>query len=289
MAKQITIISGKGGTGKTTFTSALAYLTKDKAVFADADVDAPDLHLILHPTILTKEKLFISKKVVRNEDLCTRCNKCGEFCKFNAINAETVFYHKCEGCGLCTKICPEEALTLEPVLSATLYKSTCRFGDFVHAEMVIGEGSSGRIVDAIRKKAKLIAEEKSLDFIIIDGSPGIGCPVIASITGVDLVLVIVEPTLSGIHDLERVLDMAHHFGIPALVCINKYDVNMDNTKKIERFCNEKGIVVVGKLPYDTVMTKAMINQKNIIEFSDGKVSHEIRVMWNKIQEMIEKA
>lgn len=282
MVKQITILSGKGGTGKTTVTSALAFLARDISIFVDADVDAPDLHLILHPDIIEEEELFISKKAVRDFDLCTQCDLCGEKCRYSAINATEFFYHKCEGCGLCTRICPENALKLESVLSAKLFESACRFGNFVHAEMSIGEGSSGRIVDAVRKKTEKIANEKNLDYIIIDGSPGIGCPVIASITGVDLVLIVVEPTLSGIHDLERVLEIADHFKVTAVVCINKYDLNRDNTTKIEQFCDEEGIEIVGKIPFNDIVPKSIIQGKSVFEMSKNAVAFEIDKIWNKI-------
>ncbi|HUU78138.1 MAG TPA: ATP-binding protein [candidate division Zixibacteria bacterium] len=283
MAKEITIISGKGGTGKTTLTAGLAYLLKKKAIFADADVDAPDLHLILHPTIRNLEDLFISKKAIRNDDLCTQCNLCGEKCRYGAITAFDFNYYKCEGCGLCTHICPENALTMEKVLSAKLFQSSSRFGDFVHVEMSIGEGSSGRIVDAVRKRAKRLAEEQNIDYVIIDGSPGIGCPVIASITGVSLVLIVVEPTLSGIHDLERVLEVTQHFKVPAMVCINKYDLNLQNSSQIENFCKSNKITIAGKIPYNDIVPESIIAGKSVFELPENVVSNAIRNIWYEMK------
>ncbi len=288
MVKQITIISGKGGTGKTTVAAGIAYLAKGSAVMADADVDAPDLHLILHPEIISTTDLNISKKVVRNEDLCKKCNLCGEHCQFDAITADTYDRYRCEGCGLCIRVCPEKALTLEAFLSARILISNTRFGSFVHANMEIGEGSSGRIVDTVRKEARKIAEEKNLTYVIVDGSPGIGCPVIASITGVDLALIVVEPTLSGIHDLKRILDVTIHFNVKALVCINKSDLNERITQEIEKFCKENGIVLAGKIPYDTIVPQSIIARKSILEMPKNCVAEELKEIWKIIIENLSK-
>lgn len=286
--KQLTVISGKGGTGKTSITAAFASLAKN-AVFVDCDVDAADLHLIFKPEI-KKTMTFHGLKIADiDKDKCIDCKKCFESCKFDAITKDiTRIKQSCEGCGVCAYVCPAKVIKMIDRDSGFAYISDTRFGPMAHAALNTAEEASGKLVTVVRENAKKLAEEKKKDLIIIDGPPGIGCPVIASLTGVDLVLVVTEPTLSGIHDLERILDVASHFNIPAIICINKYDVNINNTKKIERFCNGKNIEVVGKLSYDTIITKAMINQKNIIEFSDGRLSHEIRKMWNKIQEMIIK-
>ncbi|MHA1243534.1 MAG: nucleotide-binding protein [Candidatus Heimdallarchaeota archaeon] len=287
MAKQLTIISGKGGTGKTTIACALSYLSAGQAIIADVDVDAPDMHLLLDPEKLTHEDLFVSKKAVRNEDKCTKCNICGEVCNYGAITADTFDYYKCEGCGLCVRKCPEQALELKQVKSAAVFESNTRFGKFVHAEMVIGEGNSGRIVDAVRSKAnKLAAKDKAIEYIIIDGSPGIGCPVIASITNVDLVLIVIEPTLSGIHDLKRVLGITDHFKVTPLVCINKYDINKENSDKIAQYCQENNVELMGKIPYNEIVTKSIVQQKTIFELPESDVSEEIRKIWSKIKEML---
>jgi MinD superfamily P-loop ATPase len=283
MVKQLTIISGKGGTGKTTIAAAIAYLVQDKAVLADVDVDAPDFHLILQPNITDEKALNISKKVKRDENKCIRCGICEKACNFDAITSYDIDYYKCEGCGLCVRLCPEDALELESVFSAKLLESETRFGSFVHAEMAIGEGNSGRIVDEVRKRASSIATDQEKDFMIIDGSPGIGCPVIASITGVDLVLIVVEPTLSGIHDLDRVLQVTQHFNIPAVVCLNKYDINLKNTEKIEQYCEEKEVQLVGKIPFSTIVPKSITNAKSIFEIENNDiVGDPIREMWKKI-------
>jgi len=284
--KQLTVISGKGGTGKTSITAAFASLTKN-AVFADCDVDAADLHLIFKPEI-EKTMAFHGLKIADiDKNKCIDCKKCFESCKFDAITKDIkLIKESCEGCGVCEYVCPAEAIKMIERDSGFSYISNSRFGTMSHAMLKTAEEASGKLVTVVRENAKKLAEEKNKDLIIIDGPPGIGCPVIASLTGVDLVLVVTEPTLSAIHDLERILGVANHFKIPAVVCINKFDINLDNNEKITKYCEQNNISVVGKLPYDTSITKAMINQKNVIEFSDGKLSNEIREMWNKIMGLL---
>ena len=280
--KQLTVISGKGGTGKTSITAALASLVKN-TVFVDCDVDAADLHLILKPTI-KKTIIFIGLKIALvNELKCNNCKRCVSLCNFNAINDEIkINYDKCEGCGLCSYVCPVDAIEMVDRESGYAYISETRFGPMAHAMLKTAEEASGKLVTLVRNNAKNIAEENNKDLILIDGPPGTGCPVIASITGVDLVLIITEPTLSGIHDLERIYDVALHFKIPAVVCINKFDINLENTKKIEEHCKKNNIVVIGKIPYDTTMTRAMVEEKNILEYSNCEISIEINNMWEKI-------
>jgi len=286
MVKQVTIISGKGGTGKTTFAAALAALSENKAAFADADVDAPDLHLILQPKIISQEDLINSKKVIRDEIKCTQCNICGEMCQFDAINATEYQYYKCEGCLLCIRTCPESALKLQLNKSATIYQTETRFGPFVFAEMSIGEGNSGRIVDKIRHKTREIAEKEHKKLVIIDGSPGIGCPVIASITGIDLACIIVEPTLSGIHDLERVIGITDHFKVEPVVCVNKYDLNEDNTQAIEEYCKKINIELIGKIPFDSIVPQSIMKGLSVIEMPENQVAIEMRKIWLKIKEKL---
>jgi len=281
--KQLTIISGKGGTGKTSITAAFASIVKN-TVFADCDVDAADLHLILKPKI-KKTMVFKGLKIASiNLDKCTDCKQCFKSCKFGAINEDiTLNKELCEGCGVCSYICPANAIEMKDRKSGFSYISETRFGPMSHAVLKTAEEASGKLVTVVRNNAKEIAENKNLDLIIIDGPPGIGCPVIASITGVDLVLIITEPTLSGIHDLERIHSVANHFKIPSLVCINKFDINTDNTKRIGEYCKRNDIPIVGKLPYDIIMTEAMVNEKSVIEFSKGSLSNEIIKMWDKIK------
>jgi MinD superfamily P-loop ATPase len=284
--KQLTIISGKGGTGKTSITASFATIAKN-AVFADCDVDAADLHLILKPKI-KKTKVFHGLKIASiNKNICIKCKKCYEYCRFEAINQSiSIIKESCEGCGVCKYICPVNAIQMINRDSGVSYISETRFGPMAHAMLKTAEEASGKLVTVVRKSAKTLAQEKKKNLIIIDGPPGIGCPVIASITGVDLVLIVTEPTLSGIHDLQRIVNVSNYFNIPSIVCINKFDVNLDNSKKIEEYCKNKNIPLVGKLPYDIKMTKAMVNEKSILEYSNGYLSDEIIKMWNTIKERL---
>jgi MinD superfamily P-loop ATPase len=286
--KQLTVISGKGGTGKTSITSAFASLAKN-AVLADCDVDAADLHLILKPRIL-KSTIFYGSKIAHiNNTHCIDCKKCYELCKFNAIDKDiTLITESCEGCGVCAYVCPTDAITMIDRESGIAYISETRFGPMAHAVLNTAEEASGKLVTLVRNNAKNIATEKKKNMVIIDGPPGIGCPVISSLTGADLVLIVTEPTLSSIHDLERILGVAEHFHIPAVICINKYDINTENTKKIEDYCNQKSIEVVGKLAYDNSVTDAMVNEKTIIEFSKEEITERIIEMWNKISKRLLK-
>ncbi len=285
--KELTVISGKGGTGKTSITAAFASIAKN-AVFADCDVDAADLHLILKPKVKKTIKFHGLKIASIDKDLCIDCKKCYESCRFNAIDENiNLIKESCEGCGVCAHICPVHAIKMIDRDSGFSYISETRFGPMAHAVLNTAEEASGKLVTVVRNKAKHLAEKKQKDLILIDGPPGIGCPVIASITGVNLVLIITEPSLSAIHDLKRILGVANHFQIPAVLCINKSTINDKNTSKIENYCKKNNILIVGKLPYDTTITQAMIHEKSIIEFSDGKLSHEIYKIWNRIQEVLQ--
>jgi MinD superfamily P-loop ATPase len=284
--KQLAIISGKGGTGKTSITAAFATLAKH-AVLADCDVDAADLHLILKPRIKKTMKFQGLKIASIDKNLCIDCKKCHDSCRFNAIDKEIhLIKESCEGCGVCAYVCPVDVIQMVDRDSGFAYLSETRFGPMAHAVLNTAEEASGKLVTVVRNNASDIAKQKKKELILIDGPPGIGCPVIASITGVDLVLIVTEPTLSAIHDLERVLGVAQHFHIPAVVCINKSTINSENTLKIEQYCKKNNILIVGKLPYDTTITQAMIHEQSVIEFSDGVISREIREMWGKILEVL---
>ncbi|HDP98867.1 MAG TPA: (4Fe-4S)-binding protein [bacterium] len=285
--KEIVIISGKGGTGKTTITAAFAALAKNK-VMADCDVDAADLHLILSPDIQHEEDFYSGKTAFIRENDCTDCGKCLEVCQFAAISPDFIVDPvACEGCGVCVYFCPVDAIDFNENLSGSWFISNTRFGTMVHARLGIAEENSGKLVTLVRRQAKLLAEKQNADYIIVDGAPGIGCPVISSITGANAVLVVTEPTLSGRHDLERVVSLAAgHFQIHTFVCVNKYDLNAEMTDQIEGYCQENNIGFVGKIPYDTIVTDAMVQAKTIIEFSDGVIAKEIGIMWEKINRSI---
>lgn len=285
--KEIVIISGKGGTGKTTITAAFAALAKNK-VMADCDVDAADLHLILSPEIQHEEDFYSGKTAYIRKNDCIECGKCVEVCQFAAISPDFVVDPvACEGCGVCVYFCPVDAIDFNENLSGQWFISNTRFGPMVHARLGIAEENSGKLVTLVRRQAKLLAEEQKAGYIIVDGAPGIGCPVISSITGANAVLVVTEPTLSGRHDLERVVSLAaDHFQIPTFVCVNKFDLNGEMTDQIESFCRDRNIGFVGKIPYDTIVTAAMVLGKTIIEFSDGKISRAIMGVWENMTHLI---
>lgn len=290
--KEIVVISGKGGTGKTSLVAAFAGLAK-KAVFADCDVDAADLHLVLEPKVRQETDFCGGKRAVIQAEKCIGCGKCQDLCRFDAIhpNGEannlglttfTVDPVSCEGCKVCVEFCPAEAIEFKDAINGRWFLSDTRFGTMVHAKLGIAEENSGKLVSLIRKEAKRIATDDKKDLIIIDGSPGIGCPVIASITGADLVLIITEPTLSGKHDLERVADLAAGFSIPALICINKYDLNPDMAASIEKYAKERGMKVAGMIRYDEAFTKAQIMKATVLEYTGGAVSGDVRALWRNV-------
>jgi MinD superfamily P-loop ATPase len=286
--RQIAILSGKGGTGKTTLTAAFSVLT-GKIVVADCDVDAPDLHMLLHPEIIKRNEFKGSKLAQIDQMKCIKCGLCREKCRFNAITENIeVDQYSCEGCGVCTIVCPVNAVRLIERVSGQVYTSKINYGFMVHATLNPGEANSGKLVALVRLNAKVIAEKEGIDLILIDGPPGIGCPVIASVTGIDAALIVTEPTLSGIHDLERVVQLLEHFKIQPLLCINMYDVNKNNAKKILAFCKERCIEVVGMIPFNPKVTEAMVNGKTIVEYSPrSDVTNEIRSIWEKITTVLE--
>ncbi len=281
--KEVVVISGKGGTGKTSIVSGFASLAKD-AVLCDADVDAADLYLILKPKVLKEEEFKGGHEAKIDLEKCSECGLCLELCKFSAISEDFVIDpFECEGCGVCYHFCPEEAIEFKEKTCGKWFLSETRCGPFVHARLNIAEENSGKLVAHIRQKAKELCEEKNLKLIITDGPPGIGCPVIASIGGADLILVVVEPTVSGIHDMKRVIDLANHFKVPAMVCINKADLNQEMTKKIKEFLQEKKIKLIGEIPFSKEFVYAMINEKSIVEHNPKSPSAEsIKKMWKEI-------
>ena len=299
--KELVVISGKGGTGKTSIVASFAALAK-QSVLADCDVDAADLHLILSPDVRHSEEFYGGKVSTIDPDRCTGCGLCVETCRFDAIKESedrsedrddplntlyTVDPIACEGCGVCQYVCPENAVELIERKAGDWYISETRFGPMVHAKLGIAAENSGKLVALVRTNAYRIASERGLDIVIVDGSPGIGCPVISSITGADLVLIVTEPTMSGQHDLARVSDLTAHFNIPAMVCVNKWDINPDIYSDIREWCEKRGLEMVGKIDYDRSVTEAQIAGQSIPEFGNGKVTSEIKQMWNRIREKLQ--
>ena len=283
--KEIVILSGKGGTGKTSIVGSFAALAQNK-VLADCDVDAADLHLLLNPSIKEENEFWSGQVAVIDDKECNQCGLCQDVCHFDAITDFKVDPISCEGCGFCTHICPVEAITMKESLSGYWFISDTKYGHLVHARLGIAQENSGKLVALVRQEAKRIGEREGLTYIISDGPPGIGCPVISSLSGADLALLVTEPTLSGIHDLERVLGVCHHFGIPALVCVNKYDINEDNTRQIENYCLNQGIEMAAKIPFDNVVTEALVKGLPVVEYSQGKVAHEIEALWQGITQKL---
>jgi MinD superfamily P-loop ATPase len=283
--QEIVVLSGKGGTGKTSIAGSFAALAKSK-VMVDCDVDAADLHLILQPTTQKKQEFWSGQVAVINPDKCIQCDVCRSLCRFEAIKDYQIDSISCEGCGFCSRICPVEAITMKDCLAGCWFISNTRYGYLVHARLGIAQENSGKLVATVRKEARSIAERDKLDYIISDGPPGIGCPVISSLSGTNLAVLVTEPTLSGIHDLERVLEVSHHFEVPALVCINKFDINEENTRKIETYCRDEKIEVAARIPFDNVVTEAMIKGLPVVEFSSGQVSREIEHLWDSVRRAI---
>jgi len=285
--KEVVVLSGKGGTGKTSIVGSFAALAQSK-VLADCDVDAADLHLLLSPSGKEEHEFWSGQVAVIDAEKCNQCGLCQDICRFEAIKDFRVDPVSCEGCSFCFHICPTDAITMKESMSGHWFTSDTRFGPLVHARLGITQENSGKLVALVRQQAKLIAQKRNFHYIISDGPPGIGCPVISSLSGASLALLVTEPTLSGIHDLERVIGVCHHFSIPALVCINKYDINEENTRQIENYCLDHGAQVVSRIPFDNVVTEALVKEMPVVEYSRGRVSNEIESLWQYISQMLGK-
>ena len=286
--KELIVISGKGGTGKTSIISAFASLAENK-VLCDADVDAADLHLIMNPDVIQRTDFQSGNTAVINKDSCTECGLCREMCRFSAISAQyEVSSIDCEGCGVCVHFCPERAIDFPVNTCGEWFISDTRFRPMVHARLGIAEENSGKLVTLVRQESKKLAKERGLDLILTDGPPGVGCPVIASIGGASAVLIVSEPTVSGIHDMERVAQLASHFKVPAMICVNKFDLNVELTREIEKYAAEKDIACLGRIPFDPIFTKAMIQAQTVFEY-DGQsnVGDAIRGTWQRLSEKLE--
>jgi len=279
--QEIVVLSGKGGTGKTTIVASFAALARDK-VLVDCDVDAADLHLLLQPNVKKSEEFWSGKTAVIDKKFCTGCGVCEQVCRFDAIDNFKVDPISCEGCGFCYHVCPEDTIRMKDNLAGEWFICDTKHGPLVHARLGIAQENSGKLVALVRQEARALAQEQGLNYILSDGPPGIGCPVISSLSGSNLALLVTEPTLSGMHDLDRVLGVCRHFNVPALVCINKHDINEENTSNIEDFCRSMGVEVVSKLPFDNVVTEALVHGLPVVEYTEDEISREIDALWHSV-------
>jgi MinD superfamily P-loop ATPase len=286
--KEITVISGKGGTGKTSLVASFAVLASPNAVFVDADVDAANLSLITKPELKETHEFRASREALIDSEKCRSCGLCIELCRFKAVTDQyKIDPVNCEGCGVCVHACPNQAVFFKEKLSGHWFISKTPYGTLIHARLGVAEENSGKLVTMIRNKALELAAVEGKDTLIIDGPPGIGCPVIASLAGVQTALIVTEPTLSGIHDLERVLAVCRHFQVTAAVCINRFDLDEKNTQAIEEYCLKEDVVLAGKIPFDRIVVDAVVRGVPVVEYTDGPVSRRIREVWEKVAEMLQ--
>ncbi|NVM21562.1 MAG: P-loop NTPase [Desulfobacterales bacterium] len=281
--KELVVISGKGGTGKTSLTAAFASLAENNAL-CDADVDAADLHLLMNPKVREHHDFQGGGTAVIDPDKCTECGSCRDLCKWNAVSEGfEVDPIECEGCGVCVYFCPEQAIDFRVKTCGEWFISDTRFGPMVHARLGVAEENSGKLVTLVRQQTRKLAETKNLNLIITDGPPGVGCPVIASIGGGTALLIVAEPTVSGLHDMQRVAQLAAHFKVPAMVCVNKFDLNPDQAQAIEELSRQRGINVLGRVPFDPVFTKSMIQGQTIFEYNtQSEAGRAVKQIWDKI-------
>ena len=287
--KEIVVISGKGGTGKTSITASLAYLGGEDLIIADCDVDAADMHLLMAPDFGQPEDFFSGELAYIDQDACIKCGKCQEVCRFDAIpiidSQYIVDTLGCEGCGYCARVCPTDAITNSQPNVGKCFISGIRTGStMVHARLSIGADNSGKLVAKVKNEAKTLAEKENKIAVLVDGSPGVGCPVVSSLSGASFVVLVTEPTVSGLHDLRRVYELVKKFGIKAGCIINKADLNKEVSEDIKIFLKEEDIVLLSEIPYNVKFTEAMTNGKTIVEY-DKELGNIIRESWEKIKEI----
>ena len=282
--RQVLFLSGKGGTGKTSLAAAFAVLAENK-VLADCDVDAANLHLLLDPKVLEAGDFVGAKEAVRDASLCTQCGRCREVCRFDAVQENfEIDPYLCEGCGACVTACPVNAITLEPRISGRWFNAETKWGSLSSAELLPGEETSGKLVMQVKQNMQALAESSTAEWAIVDGSPGIGCPVIASVSGVDTVILVTEPTLSGMHDLERILGVVNHFRIPSYLVINKADLSGDLTERLEHFASEKELPVLGHIPYDRAVPALLLEGRSVVEDEGSPAGAAMRSIFKSFME-----
>ncbi|MFW9793604.1 MAG: (4Fe-4S)-binding protein [Candidatus Thorarchaeota archaeon] len=286
MPHEVAVVSGKGGTGKTTIAAAFIAIAQS-IVMADCDVDAPDLHILLQPDVKQTEEFVSSKVAVIDGLTCTDCGLCESVCRFNAAHPPDINHISCEGCGVCEFVCPESAIAMKDKVSGHIHESSTRFGPLIYAKLLPGEGNSGKLVTEVRRRSLQSAARLGKDLVLIDGSPGIGCPVIATLTGLILGVIVTEPTLSGIHDMKRVLKLMNQLRVKPMVIINKFDLNLDKTRELEDFCQQNDVEILGKIHFNLIMTKSMIAGKTLPEFSpDHELVNKLEKIWKRIESYV---
>lgn len=282
---ELVIVSGKGGTGKTSITGCLAVLA-DNPIIVDCDVDAANLHLILKPAIEQTKQFYGGVKAVLDFNKCIQCANCVQHCQFKAISEYIIDIMDCEGCGVCHYVCPVGAIELHNHISGEYYISESPYGFMVHAKLGIAEGNSGKLVAAIKNEARHARHSKE-DLILVDGPPGIGCPVISSLSGADYALIITEPTVSGMHDMSRIIELVKQLQVKAAVCINKCDLSERITHEIIDLCNKSGIPIIGQLKYDRVFLDAIYHTVPVVVYdADSQASHDIKKMWKNLKQLM---
>ena len=292
--KQLVIMSGKGGTGKTSLTAAFAYLAASdlqgglRLVLVDADVDAANLELVLAPQVMTTTDFVGGSTVVIDVERCGGCAICVEACRFEALSMPEdgqpprVDVIACEGCAACVYRCPNTAMRMQPQRAGQWFRSATRYGPLIHAALLPGQENSGKLVTLVKQQARLLALDEGYPLILVDGPPGIGCPVISAVAGADLVLIVTEPTVAGRHDLDRALQTVRHFNLPAVVCINKAGLSPSTTQEIVDYCRVQGVEVVGHIPFDTIVTQAMVDGMPVTAYRDGEVARAMRSIWQHL-------
>jgi MinD superfamily P-loop ATPase len=293
--KQLVILSGKGGTGKTSLAAAFAHLAHTsplpvKAVLADADVDAANLELVLHPERLETHDFTGGLLAVIDSQQCNSCGICEQVCHFDAVVVDPDYRVDpiaCEGCATCFYQCPENAICMEPQVAGQWFHSASRYGPLFHAELKPAQENSGKLVTIVKQQARLAALDGNYPLLLVDGPPGIGCPVISALSGADLALVVTEPTASGVHDMQRIIETATHFRIPVLVCINKADIYPEGVRQIESFCREHELELVGSIPFDETVTQAMMHGKPVTAYRPGSpAGKKIEEIWHRIVDLL---
>ncbi len=279
--KTITVISGKGGTGKTSLVGSFASLLNGKAVLVDGDVDAANLSLITGARLIENHEFLASRVAAVDHETCSDCNLCRDLCRFEAISENYIVNPvACEGCAFCAYACPQEAITMQEKVSGQWFISETAYGILVHACLGIAEENSGKLVTTVRNKGQELAEAHGKEYLLIDGPPGIGCPVIASLAGVDAALIVTEPTVSGIHDLKRILSVCRHFRVPAAVCINRFDLGPTQSALIENYCRQEEIIMAGKIPFDRAFVEAMVSGLPVTKYTNGLISDQVTAVWD---------